>query len=148
MKFLVINGPNLNMLGQREPGIYGNLSYDELCRYIKREADNMGAEVELYQSNVEGEIINAIHGAKGKFDAVVINPGAYTHYSYAIFDAITAIGLPAVEVHISNIYKREEFRHKSVIAPACEGQISGLGLYGYILALNYLIHNEQKKESL
>ena len=137
MKILIINGPNLNMLGVREPGIYGDQSYEKLCAYIKKEADNMGVEAVLFQSDIEGEIIGAIHEAKGEYDALIINPGAYTHYSYAIFDALTSVGIPAVEVHISNIYKREEFRHKSVTAPACTGQISGLGFYGYIAALKF-----------
>lgn len=138
-KLLIINGPNLNMLGIREPGIYGNESYDSLCAMIKAKADKLGAEVEFFQSNGEGEIIDAIQGAYGRMDGIIINPGAYTHYSYAIHDAVKSLGIPVIEVHISNIHTREEFRHKSVIAPACKGQICGLGFAGYILAMEALL---------
>lgn len=134
-KYLVINGPNLNMLGVREPGIYGAESYETLCGMIKDKAEQLGVSVEFFQSNCEGEIINAIQEAYGKKDGIIINPGAYTHYSYAIHDAIKSVNIPVVEIHISNIHTREEFRHKSVTAPACVGQICGFGLYGYILAL-------------
>lgn len=134
-KYLVINGPNLNMLGVREPGIYGAESYETLCGMVKDKAEQLGVSVEFFQSNCEGEIINAIQEAYGKKDGIIINPGAYTHYSYAIHDAIKSVNIPVVEIHISNIHTREEFRHKSVTAPACVGQICGFGLYGYILAL-------------
>ncbi len=137
-KILVVNGPNLNMLGVREPGVYGNDSYIVLCEAITKKADELGVEVELFQSNSEGEIIDKIQSVHGKADGIVINPGAYTHYSYAISDCLKSVSIPAIEVHISNIYKREEFRHKSVTAPACIGQISGLGLKGYLLALEAL----------
>lgn len=137
-KYLVINGPNLNMLGVREPGVYGRDSYDGLCEKIRAKADELGAEVELYQSNCEGEIIDKIQSAYGVMDGIVINPGAYTHYSYAIHDAIKSVEIPTIEVHISNIHTREEFRHKSVTAPACRGQICGLGFDGYLLALEAL----------
>jgi len=137
-KFMVINGPNLNMLGIREPGVYGNKSYTDLEAYIEDYAAKIGVEATVLQSNSEGEIIDFIHHALGNYDGIVINPGAYTHYSYAIHDALSAVALPAIEVHISNIHKREEFRHKSVTAPACIGQICGLGFRGYLLALNYL----------
>lgn len=139
-KILVVNGPNLNMLGIREPGVYGRENYQTLCDMIKEKADEIGAEVAFFQSNSEGELIDALHSAYSEYDGVIINPGAYTHYSYALHDAIKAIGLPVIEVHISNIHTREEFRHKSVTAPACIGQICGLGLYGYILALEALIN--------
>ncbi len=139
-KYLIINGPNLNMLGIREPGVYGNDSYDALCAEIKARADELGVEVELYQSNSEGEIIDKIQGAYGVMDGIIINPGAYTHYSYAIHDAVKSVGIATVEVHISNIHAREEFRHKSVIAPACKGQICGLGFEGYLLALEALVN--------
>lgn len=139
-KILVVNGPNLNMLGIREPGVYGRENYQTLCDMIKEKADEIGAEVAFFQSNSEGELIDALHRAYSEYDGVIINPGAYTHYSYALHDAIKAIGLPVIEVHISNIHTREEFRHKSVTAPACIGQICGLGLYGYILALEALIN--------
>lgn len=134
-KYLIINGPNLNMLGAREPGIYGNDNYEALCDMIREKAGQMGVEVEFFQDNSEGAIIDAIQGAYGVMDGIVINPGAYTHYSYAIHDAIKSVDIPTVEIHISNIHKREEFRHKSVTAPACVGQICGFGLFGYILAL-------------
>ncbi len=141
-KILIINGPNLNMLGIREPGVYGTETLETLCEKIRKKADLLNAKVDFYQSNIEGEIINKIHLAMGDFDGIVINPGAFTHYSYAIRDAISAINLPVIEVHISNVHKREEFRHKSVTAPVCKGQICGLGTNGYLYALEELI-NEQ-----
>lgn len=140
MKIMVINGPNLNMVGVREKGIYGTRSFEDICIYIKDEAKKRNIEVELYQSNVEGEIINQIHKCYYEnFDGIIINPGAYTHYSYAIHDAIKSVNINTVEVHLSNIHAREEFRHKSVTASACVGQICGLGEIGYILALDALI---------
>jgi 3-dehydroquinate dehydratase-2 len=139
MKFLVINGPNLNLLGSREPDIYGKAGYDQLVDRIRASAASMNVEVEVFQSNHEGAIIDKIHAARDSFDGIVINPGAYTHYSYAILDALKAVELPAVEVHLSNIHKREEFRHKSVTAAGCDGQICGLGQFGYVAALGYLI---------
>lgn len=139
MKLMVINGPNLNMLGVREPGVYGKQSYADLEQYIEDYAGKKDCEVVVLQSNGEGEIIDFIHHALGNYDGIIINPGAYTHYSYAIHDALTSVALPAVEVHISNIHKREEFRHKSVTAPACIGQICGLGFRGYTLAIDYLL---------
>lgn len=140
MKFLVINGPNLNLLGSREPGIYGTSGYDQLCRMIEEKAAALGGSATCFQSNSEGAIIDAIHGAVGTADAIVINPGAYTHYSYAILDALKAVDVPAVEVHISNIHQRESFRHTSVTAAGCVGQICGLGLYGYLAAMEYFVH--------
>ena len=139
MKIMVVNGPNINMLGTREPGVYGKQGYAELEQYLESYAAERGSEAIVLQSNGEGEIIDFIHHALGSGDAIVINPGAYTHYSYAIYDALLAVGLPAVEVHISNIHKRDEFRHKSVTAPACVGQICGLGFRGYTLAMDYLM---------
>lgn len=139
MKFLVINGPNLNLLGSREPEIYGKSGYDALVDRIKESAASMHVDVACFQSNHEGAIIDAIHSAMGVYDGIIINPGAYTHYSYAILDALKAVEIPAVEVHISNIHKREEFRHKSVTAAGCDGQICGLGQFGYIAAMGYLI---------
>ena len=139
MKFLIINGPNLNLLGQREPGIYGENSYEALCRRLKEFAAAHGSTAECFQSNHEGAIIDTIHAANGVYDAIVMNPGAFTHYSYAILDALKAVSVPCIEVHISNIHQREEFRHKSVTAPACVGQICGLGLFGYEVAMSYFL---------
>ncbi len=134
-KLLVINGPNLNMLGVREQGVYGTKTLAEIASELNLEAQAMGIDLDFIQSNHEGEIIDRIHGARGKYDALLINPGAYTHYSIAIRDAIKAVELPAVEVHLSNIHAREEFRSKSVIAPVCVGQICGFGANSYIVGL-------------
>ena len=136
-KVLVINGPNLNLLGQREPQIYGKSTLANLEGNIKQYAKDIGVEVSLVQTNVEGNIINYLHDAMGKYDGVILNAGAYSHYSIAIHDAILAINVPVVEVHLSNIYKREEFRKTSVISSACVGQISGFGQKSYMLALQY-----------
>lgn len=146
MKFLVINGPNLNLLGQREPGIYGAENYESLCAHLKDFAAAHGSTVDCFQSNHEGAIVDAIQAANGVYDAIVMNPGAYTHYSVAILDALKAVSVPCVEVHISNIHQREEFRHKSVTAPACVGQICGLGLYGYEAALSYFLSERESKQ--
>lgn len=136
MKVLVINGPNLNMLGIREKGIYGARNFEDVCNYIKEEGQKRNLEIKLFQSNIEGEIINEIHKAYYEnYQGIIINPGAYTHYSYAIFDAIKAVNIKTIEVHLSNIHAREEFRHKSVIAPVCIGQICGFGEFGYIMAM-------------
>ncbi|MCI2106099.1 MAG: type II 3-dehydroquinate dehydratase [Intestinimonas sp.] len=139
MNFLVLNGPNLNLLGVREPGTYGTVSYDALCDRLRTWAATHGSTVECVQSNHEGALIDAIHAARGKHDAIILNPGAFTHYSYAILDALKAVDVPCIEVHISNIHQREEFRHKSVTAAACVGQICGLGLYGYEAAMGYFL---------
>ncbi|MPQ44001.1 type II 3-dehydroquinate dehydratase [Clostridium tarantellae] len=139
MKIMVINGPNLNMLGIREKNIYGVMDYSDVVKYIKNEGEKLSYDITCVQSNIEGEIINFIHSAYfDEYTAIIINPGAYTHYSLAIYDALKAVNLPCVEVHLSNIHKREEFRHKSVTAAACIGQISGFGVYGYILAIKAL----------
>ena len=139
MKLMIINGPNLNMLGVREKNIYGTKNFEDVCKYITDEADKRGHNIELFQSNIEGEIINFIQKAYFEsYEGIIINPGAYTHYSYAIHDAIKGVNIPTVEVHLSNIHAREEFRKKSVIAPACIGQISGFGEYGYIMAMDAL----------
>ncbi|MDD4689288.1 MAG: type II 3-dehydroquinate dehydratase [Eubacteriales bacterium] len=139
MKILIINGANLNMTGKREPEIYGSETLDEINGDIKSFADTKGVEVDFFQSNYEGAIIDTIHSAMGKYDGIVINPGAYTHYSYAIRDAISSVTVPAVEVHISDIHAREEFRHTSVIAPVCIKQIYGMGKKGYMVAIEYLM---------
>ncbi len=137
-RILVMNGPNLNLLGMREPGVYGTDSYDAVCGRIREKAESLSVEVAFFQSNSEGGLIDALHAAMGEYDGIVLNAGAYTHYSYAIRDAIAAIRLPVVEVHLSNIHAREEFRHTSVIAPVCKGQIAGFGPVSYLLALEAL----------
>ena len=139
MKLLILNGPNLNLLGQREPGIYGVENYEYLCTLVREHAAARGASAECFQSNHEGALIDAIHAAQGEYDAIVFNPGAFTHYSYALHDALKSVSVPCIEVHISNVHQREEFRHKSVTAPACVGQICGLGLKGYLLAMDYFL---------
>lgn len=136
MKVLVVNGPNLNLLGLREKNYYGTQTLEDLENMMYIEAEKLKMDLSFFQSNHEGYIIDAIHDARGKYDAIIINPGAFTHYSYAIRDAISSVEIPCIEVHISNIHAREEFRAKSVIAPACKGQICGFGLSSYILALN------------
>ena len=135
MQVSLIHGPNLNLLGVRETEIYGRDSYDDINRKIKHRANELGVDIRIFQSNHEGEIIDAIHDARNWADAIIINPGAYTHYSYAIRDALTAARLPAIEAHMSNIHAREEFRHHSVTAAVCVGQIVGLGTWSYLLAL-------------
>jgi 3-dehydroquinate dehydratase II len=138
MRVLVVHGPNLNLLGEREPAIYGDQTLAELNDAISAAAQELGVEIRCEQHNAEGAIIDALHAARSRYEAVVINPGAYAHYSYAIRDAIAAIGIPAIEVHLSNIAARESFRHASVTAAACRGVISGFGGAGYILALRAL----------
>lgn len=141
MNILIINGPNLNLLGMREPHIYGNMTLNDINDKIKVEfSKNNNINFEFYQNNVEGEIINKLHSSIGKFNGIVINAGAYTHTSLAIADAIKAIQIPTIEVHLSNIYSREEIRHKSFLSPCCIGQISGFGFYSYILAVQALIN--------
>lgn len=139
MKLLILNGPNLNLLGQREPEIYGHRSYDDLCKLICEHAAAMGCQVELFQSNHEGTLIDAIQASRAGYGGIVINPGAYAHYSYAIYDALRCAPVPAVEVHISDITSREPFRAVSVTAPACVRTIAGHGLDGYIEAMDYLL---------
>lgn len=135
MKVLVIHGPNLNLLGQREEEIYGSNTLKEINRSLKEAAQEREVELETWQSNHEGEIVEKIQEAKGKFDAIIINPAAFTHYSIALRDVIAAIDIPVIEVHLSNIYAREDFRRKSIIAPVAKGQISGFGKDSYLLAL-------------
>lgn len=141
-RILVINGPNLNLLGIREPGIYGNDTLETLCNTVKTAATPYQAEVDCYQSNHEGAIIDTLHAAMGVYDGIILNAGAYTHYSYAIRDAIAAIRVPVVEVHLSDIHAREPFRHVSVIEPVCVAQISGLGVGSYLKALALLCGEE------
>lgn len=142
MKFLVINGPNLNLLGQREPDIYGRQDYAALCAMAERYAAAHGSTAHCFQSNHEGAIIDAIQQAQCVYDAIIINPGAYTHYSYAIHDALKAVDVPAVEVHISDISQREEFRRTSVTAPACVHQIIGKGFPGYTMAMDWFLEGK------
>ncbi len=139
MKFLIINGPNLNLLGKREPGIYGNQTYGALCALVQDYAAAHDSTADCFQSNHEGAIIDQIHAADGVYDAIVINPGAYTHYSYAILDALKAVDVPAYEVHISHIDQRGPFRSISVPAPACVGQLYGHGFQGYLMAMDHFL---------
>lgn len=153
MKILIIHGPNLNLLGKREPQIYGTATLEEINSLLKKEADAVEVQVKLFQSNSEGEIVTGIQEAMGKFDGIVINPGAYTHTSVAIRDAISSVGIPTVEVHISNVYSREDFRKKSFISGVALGTVSGFGSDSYLLGLrgltNYLKKSsEAKKPSL
>ncbi len=144
MKIMVINGPNLNLLGIREPEIYGSQTFSDLEEMIENYCGEKGIEVVSLQSNSEGEIIDFIHHALGNYDGIVINPGAYTHYSYAIADAISSVMVPTVEVHISDIDKREEFRRNSVTKASCVSQIKGHGFDGYIEAIDFLCEYCQK----
>lgn len=139
MNLLVINGPNINLLGVREPAVYGSRTYGDLVRLIEDFAEKNGVQVRIVQSNSEGAIVDAIQAARETADGIILNPGAYTHYSYAIHDAVKSVGIGAVEVHLSNIAAREEFRRSSVTAPACIGQISGLGFEGYIAAMRFFL---------
>ena len=142
-KIQIINGPNLNLLGKREPDVYGNMDFES---YFAKLKDNFkGAELHYYQSNVEGEIINKLHEVGFSYDGIILNAGAYTHTSVAIHDAIGAIKTPVVEVHISNVYAREEFRHKSLITSKCVGLITGFGLEGYTMAMGYLVNIKVKQ---
>lgn len=135
MKILFLNGPNLNMLGTREPDKYGTDTIESIESFIHEESKKLGVSVDFYQSNIEGEIVTKIQQAKGVYDGVVMNPAAYTHTSVAIRDALLAVDIPTVEIHLSNIHKREEFRHTSLTAPACIGQITGFGKNSYKLGL-------------
>lgn len=144
MKLLILNGPNLNLLGQREPEIYGKRTYDDLCKLIYDHAAAAGCQAEIFQSNHEGTLIDAIQASRAGYGGIVINPGAYAHYSYAIYDALRCAPVPAVEVHISDITARESFRAVSVTAPACVKTIAGQGLEGYLQAMDYLLaHGKQ-----
>ena len=138
MKILVINGPNLNLLGLREPDIYGKKTYDDLQAFICASAESLGVQTELFQSNHEGAIVDAIQAAYGNADAIIINPAAYTHTSIAILDALKAVALPAVEVHLSDIYARESFRHVSYVSSACIATVAGEGIEGYYTAMRIL----------
>ena len=143
MRILVINGPNINMLGIREPDIYGNEGYKTLCDIILKSAEERNVEVKLFQSNHEGALVDEIQSAYGKFDGIIINPAAYTHTSIALLDALKAVGIPTVEVHISDVSKREDFRQISYIRSYCAKTISGHGIKGYIEALDFLISGKE-----
>ena len=143
MQVLVINGPNLNLLGERKPEIYGSLTLSEINKYVEDYFKN--TKISFFQSNHEGEIIDKIHSASQKFIGIVLNAGAFTHYSYAIRDAIEAISIPVVEVHLSNVAKRESFRQQSVLAPVCRGSISGFGKYSYVLAIRAIVHRNSSR---
>lgn len=138
-RVLVLHGPNLNLLGQREPGIYGSQTLAELDASLRDLAASLGAEVTIHQSNHEGQLIDWIHGSVGAFDGIVINPGGYTHTSVAIHDALRSVPVPAIEVHLSNLYRRESLRHTSVTGVACVGVVMGLGAASYHLALRHLV---------
>ena len=147
MKLLIVNGPNLNMLGIREKHLYGDRDYDALCRYIQREAEALGCSVELFQSNHEGAIVDKIQAAYGSTDGIIINPAAYTHTSVAILDALKAVGIPAVEVHLTDIKSREAFRHISYAGMACIKTFAGFGFDGYGMAAEYLKDHIEKGEA-
>ncbi|MGV6839036.1 MAG: type II 3-dehydroquinate dehydratase [Planktomarina sp.] len=138
---LLLNGPNLNRLGQRQPEVYGRVTLDEIVSNVSDHAETQGVQVEALQSNHEGALIDAIHAAKGTHDGIIFNAGAFTHTSVAIMDALFSVELPCVEIHLSNIHAREEFRHQSYLAKASIGQIAGFGPHGYILAFDALIHH-------
>lgn len=142
---LVIHGPNLNLLGTREPEIYGSITMQDINDDLQKQADEAGVHIDFFQSNHEGEIIDKLHEARGRYDYIILNAGAYTHYSIAIRDALAAIEIPTIEVHISNIHQREEFRHHSVIAPVVIGQICGFGLESYKAALYVAVRKLQEE---
>lgn len=147
MNILIMNGPNLNMLGIREPGIYGTDTYDGLVRMLTQKAAELDVSLDFFQSNSEGALIDRLHQAYfDRVDGVVINPGAYTHYSYALHDALKILKMPKIEVHISDIHAREDFRKISVTAPACDAQIAGYGLRGYVMAIEQIIEKTKTEE--
>ena len=140
MKILCLNGPNLNQLGQREPAVYGRTTLAEIEANVRKRAAQLGATVEFRQSNLEGELVSWIQEARDRFDVIALNAAAYTHTSLAMRDAIAAVGIPTIEVHLSNVHAREKFRHKSLIAPVCVGQIAGFGANSYVLAINAAVN--------
>ena len=146
MRVLYLNGPNLNLLGQREPGIYGQTTLETIQARVRKRANELGIEIEFSQSNFEGQLVEWIQQARGRFEVIVLNAGGYTHTSVAIRDAIAAAGVPTIEIHLSNVFAREDFRHQSMIGGVCRGQISGFGVGSYLLALeaSVIVTNEQK----
>jgi 3-dehydroquinate dehydratase-2 len=147
MKVLFLNGPNLNLLGKREPEVYGHATLADIEAKVRERAKSLTMEVDFRQTNLEGELVGWIQEAKGKFDVIVINAAAYTHTSIALRDAIVAIGVPTIEIHLSNVHAREEFRHKSLIAPVCCGQIIGFGQKSYVLAVEASVYVNESKIS-
>jgi len=148
MKILFLNGPNLNLLGQREPEVYGRTTLADIEAMVRQRARELGVEVDFRQTNLEGELVTWIQKARGEFEVVVLNAAAYTHTSLAVRDAIAAAGLPVIEIHLSNVHAREEFRHRSLIAPACVGQITGFGPFSYVLAVDAAINVKAGKKGL
>jgi 3-dehydroquinate dehydratase-2 len=146
VKILFLNGPNLNLLGRREPEVYGTTTLADIEKKARERAASLKAEVEFRQSNIEGELVSWIQEAKGKFDVIVLNAAAYTHTSIALRDAIAAVGIPTIEIHLSNVHAREEFRHKSLIAPVCCGQITGFGEKSYILAVEASVNVKENQK--
>ncbi|HWI59802.1 MAG TPA: type II 3-dehydroquinate dehydratase [Bacillota bacterium] len=147
MKILFLNGPNLNLLGQREPEVYGRTTLADIEVKVRERARHLGASIDFRQSNLEGELVTWIQQAKGQFDVIVLNAAAYTHTSVALRDAISAVGIPTIEIHLSNVHAREEFRHKSLIAAVCRGQILGFGAYSYVLAVEAAINVTASKKA-
>ena len=148
MKILVLHGPNLNLLGTREPEVYGSLTLDDINTKIVELGKELGAEIQCFQSNHEGVLVDALHEARTSANGVIFNPGAYTHTSIALRDAISAIQLPVIEVHLSNVYAREEFRHVSMISAVCKGKVVGLGWRSYLLALRALVEIASENQAL
>lgn len=147
MKILFLNGPNLNLLGRREPEVYGRSTLGDIEKTVRKRAAKLDAEIDFRQSNLEGELVNWIQEAKGRFEVIVLNAAAYTHTSIALRDAIAAVEIPTIEIHLSNIHAREEFRHRSLIAPVCTGQIAGFGAHSYILGLEAAINVIESKKA-
>jgi 3-dehydroquinate dehydratase-2 len=144
MRILFLNGPNLNLLGQREPQVYGRMTLSDIEAKVRQRAGELGAEIDFRQTNLEGELVGWIQQAKGQFDVIVLNAAAYTHTSIALRDAISATGVPTIEIHLSNVHAREDFRHKSLIAPVCRGQIIGFGWNSYVLAVDASVNVNEK----
>jgi len=145
MRILFLNGPNLNLLGRREPSVYGNNSLKEIESQVRKLGKELGTDIDFRQSNIEGELVTWVQEAKGQFDAIVLNAAAYTHSSIALRDAISAVGVPTIEIHLSNVHAREKFRHKSLIAAVCVGQISGFGSNSYVLGLRAAVNVIESK---